>query len=89
MKQFEFDWLNQYAGQVALIGFEQYLKHGKGVVEINLKLNSEPKCQYNVYEQLEDYDPNTQTLIKINKNPRQICTHNTDMRAIYGQMMFG
>ena len=89
MKKNELDWLNKYAGELALIGFQKYLESGKGVVEIEIGIDKGAEFRYSRYHNLEEYDPNTQVLIKINDNPRTLFTHNSDMRKVHGEMVLG
>ena len=79
-------WLNQYSGQLALLGFEQYLQHGKGIIDARVLPGIQPKLNY-VVGNAPDYDPNSQIAIRINNQAVKLCTHNADMRSVHGQLM--
>ncbi|MEM9218422.1 MAG: hypothetical protein AAGD25_29285 [Cyanobacteria bacterium P01_F01_bin.150] len=86
MDDYTDQWLNQYAGQLALIGFEGCLKHGKGIIDAKVLPGLNPKLNY-VVGNAPDYDPNSQVVIRINNQDVQLCNHNVDMRAFHGRLM--
>ena len=86
MDNYTNQWLHQYSGQLALLGFEEYLKHGKGIIDAKVLPGLQPKLNY-ITGNAPDYDPNRQIAICINNQDVTLCTHNVDMRSVQGQML--